>query len=91
MGESADLLSVLLGPLGALSAALVAVRVLWSRCATLEAKLEQERAARLADANTVADRLLGTWGKVSAAVETLERITSLDLPSPSLPPEKPKP
>lgn len=83
---SADALALLLGPGGALVAAIAAVIVLWRRCAALEAELRAERAARLADAAGVADRLLSTWGKVSGAIDTLERITSIDLPNVSVPP-----
>lgn len=88
MGEiGSEALALLLGPGGALVAALVACVVLWRRCAALENELRAERAARLADAAQVADRLLGTWGKVSGAIETLERITSIDLPGVSVPPK----
>lgn len=81
-----EILSLLLGPGGALVASFAAVVVLWRRCAALESELRAERAARLADAASVADRLLSTWGKVSGAIDTLERITSIDLPNVSVPP-----
>ena len=81
-----EILSLLLGPGGALVASFAAVVVLWRRCNALEAELRAERAARLADAASVADRLLTTWGKVSGAIDTLERITSIDLPNVSVPP-----
>lgn len=81
-----EILALLIGPYGALAAAIAAVVVLWRRNTALEAELKAERAARLADAASVADRLLGTWGKVSGAIETLERITSIDLPGATVPP-----
>lgn len=82
-----EILSLLLGPGGALVAAIVACVVLWRRNTALEAELRAERAARLADAAGVADRLLGTWGKVAGAIDTLERITSIDLPGATVPPK----
>ncbi len=81
-----EILSLLLGPGGALVAAIAAVVVLWRRCTALEKELGATQAARLADATEVANRLLNTWGKVSGAIDTLERITSIDLPNVSVPP-----
>ena len=83
---TAEIIATLIGPGGALVAAIAAVVVLWRRCNALESELRAERAARLADAASVADRLLTTWGKVSGAIDTLERITSIDLPNVSVPP-----
>jgi hypothetical protein len=87
----AELLSALMGPASTLAGAVLIVRVLWARCTKLEEELAAERAARLRDATTTADRLLGTWGKVSGAIDTLERLSSFDLPSVSVPPEPEKP
>jgi hypothetical protein len=84
----AELLSIVLGPGGALVVAIIAVIVLWKRCVALEAELRAERDGRLADARAVQSQLLGVWAKVSATVDTLERVTQIDLPGISLPPEQ---
>jgi hypothetical protein len=83
-----ELTAALLGPLGALAAALLAVYVLWRRCERLETELRSEREARLGELRNMADRLLRTWTKVDDAIDVLERVTHVDLPGPSLPPDR---
>lgn len=86
MTDLPPLATVLLGPVGALAAALYAVRVLWLRLDALERELRAEREGRLNDARATQAALLAVYQKIVVAIERLEKISGRDLPSISIAP-----
>jgi len=70
--QSSDLWQVLVGPFGALAAALVAVKVLWAKTQRLEQARDQEHQARIEDARRTTAELLALYREVTQAIERLE-------------------
>jgi hypothetical protein len=59
-----DFSAELLGPLGALIAALAAVRVLWTKLQTAEARIQELHQARLEDARKTREALLAVYDRL---------------------------
>lgn len=70
-----DLPPLLLGPLGALAAALVAVGILWREFQRLRNRLETLHAERLEDARKTRGELLALYERVTNQVGDLERVS----------------
>jgi hypothetical protein len=70
-----DLSPLLLGPLGALVAALTAVWVLWRELQAVRVKLETLHAERLEDARKTRGELLALYERVNDEVSELERVS----------------